>query len=458
MEGRKIRGIWGNKSRGRMHLLLVSVTLNLVLLSGLLYERGRRAFSEEKEQVLPGFCPATEVKKMGSLEVESRISSGRGWTEEGRVQKLSSDSVIINLDHGDPTMFESFWRKTGEKSTIIIPGWEKMSYFSDVRNICWFLEPEFAEEVKELHKLVGNAETEGRHIIVGTGSTQLYQAALFALSPSDAPEPMNVVSATPYYSSYPSVTDFLKSGLYKWAGDAYTFDRDGPYIELVTSPNNPDGFARQPVVNREGGKTIYDLAYYWPQYASITAPADHDLMLFTVSKSTGHAGTRIGWALVKDPEVARRMTKYVELNTIGVSKDSQLRAAKILRAVRGGYEGEQESGDGETLKFFDFGRLLMAERWDRLRDAVRKNPIFSLPEFPTAYCNFAGESGTSHPAFAWLKCEAEHVDDCESFLRSNRILTRSGRQFGGDSRYVRVSMVDRDETFDVLIDRLNIIR
>lgn len=94
--------------------------------------------------------------------------------------------------------------------------------------------------------------------------------------------------------SYPVITDCLRSGLYKWEGDAQTFDKAGPYIELVTSPNNPDGFVRQSVVNRSGGILVHDLAYYWPQYTPITAPADHDLMLFTVSKTTGHAGMRIG--------------------------------------------------------------------------------------------------------------------------------------------------------------------
>lgn len=101
---------------------------------------------------------------------------------------------------GDPRVYERFWRQTGEKSTIIIPGWQSMSYFSDVTNICWFLEAEFAREVVRLHTVVGNAVTEGRHIVVGTGSSQLFLAALYALSPTDAPEPISVVCATPYYS------------------------------------------------------------------------------------------------------------------------------------------------------------------------------------------------------------------------------------------------------------------
>lgn len=75
-----------------------------------------------------------------------------------------------------------------------------MSYFTDVSNICWFLEPEFANEVMRLHRVVGNAVTEGRYIVVGTGSSQLYLAALYALSSSHAAQPINVVCAAPYYS------------------------------------------------------------------------------------------------------------------------------------------------------------------------------------------------------------------------------------------------------------------
>lgn len=457
-----------------MHLFLISLTLNMVMFCSFIYNKGGLLWApiqqqeqlaklqEEQEiaeisQSQQGFCSLEKKKKkkMGSIGVESRISSGRAWEaagedEEVGMKQLRKDSVI-NLDHGDPTMYESFWRKVGDRSSIVISGWKTMSYFSDVRNICWFLEPEFAKEVKKMHQLVGNAVTEGRQIVVGTGSTQLFQAALYALSPPDAAEPMNVVSAIPYYSSYPSVTDFLKSGLYRWAGDAYAYDRDSPFIELVCSPNNPDGYIREAVVERDGGKTVHDLAYYWPQYTPITAPADHDIMLFTVSKSTGHAGTRIGWALVKDPEVARRMTKFIELNTIGVSKDSQLRAAKILQVVRNGYDNGGDSGFKERL--FEFGRYMMAERWDRLREAVQKKSLFSLPEFPKSCCNFFGETSTSYPAFAWLKCEREA--DCESFLRGHNILVRSGRHFGMDPHYVRVSMLDRDETFDLLIERLS---
>lgn len=97
-------------------------------------------------------------------------------------------------------MYEDYWQKMSDKATVVIPGWKFISYFSNIKNLCWFLEPEFADAVIKLHKLVGNAATEDRHIVVGTGSTQLYQAVLYAVSPPNASEPLNVVSAAPYYS------------------------------------------------------------------------------------------------------------------------------------------------------------------------------------------------------------------------------------------------------------------
>ncbi|KAL8217534.1 hypothetical protein R6Q57_020907 [Mikania cordata] len=351
---------------------------------------------------------------------------------------------------GDPTMYENFWKQKGAETTVVTPSWYHISYFSDIKNICWFLEPGLMSAITRLHKVVGNAVTEDRHFVVGTGSSQLYQAALYALSPHNASGPMNVVSAAPFYSSYPLMTDYLKSGLHKWAGDANEFNKQEPYIELVTSPNNPDGFTRQNVVKGDKGILIHDLAYYWPQYTPILVPADYDIMLFTVSKSTGHAGSRIGWALVKDGEIARKMTTFIEINTIGVSKDSQIRAAKILQAISDSCDHANQT-NADT--FFDYSYKLMAQRWKQIREAVNKTKLFSLPNFPPETCSFSGRNFGQLPAFAWLKCEGE-VDDCEKFLRRNKILTRGGKHFGASMKYVRISMLSREHEFKLLTQRL----
>ncbi|KAK6160221.1 hypothetical protein DH2020_003602 [Rehmannia glutinosa] len=360
---------------------------------------------------------------------------------------------IINLDHGDPTMYESYWKEVGQKYSVTIPVFQSLSYFANMKNLCWFLEPKLEEEIKTLHKNVGNAITENRHIIVGTGSSQLILAALYALSDSlNDPNPVSVVSAAPYYSSYPEITDFLRSQLYKWSGDARCFDKDGPYIEMVTSPNNPDGVIRKPVVNRAQGMVVHDLAYYWPQYTAITSPADHDIMLFTVSKCTGHAGSRIGWALVRDENIAKKMVKFIEINTIGVSKEAQLRAANILEIIS---LSCQKQRPRDLDNFFEHSHQLMAERWKKLRNAVKNNQLFYVPKFPNHYCNFTNEFTETYPGFAWIKCK-EGVD-CEKLFREHKILTRSGKRFGGDAEYVRISMLSRDEEFDLFVQRLSTI-
>ena len=96
--------------------------------------------------------------------------------------------------------------------------------------------------------------------------------------------------------------------------------------------------------------------------------------------------------------MARRMTKFVELNTIGVSKDSQLRAAKILGVVSDAYE--PGPGDGTQLRLFDFARRRTGERWRALRAAVAATGTFSLPDEITGYCNFTKQTVAAYPGTA----------------------------------------------------------
>ncbi|KAK4350558.1 hypothetical protein RND71_029871 [Anisodus tanguticus] len=425
---------------GTVHWLVVSVAINLGLLLKLIHD-GHLRMEWSGPNGMPGKENGATLSSLSSYPAEPKQAN------DGQIQQN-----LINLDHGDPTMYQSYWKQMGDRTTVVISGWQSVSYFSDTKNLCWFLEPGFANAVTRLHNLVGNAETENQHIVVGTGSTQLFQAVLYALCPSDAPEPMSIVSAAPFYSSYPLITECLKSGLYKWRGDANDFDKDEPYIELVTSPNNPDGSIREAVFNGSGGILVHDLAYYWPQYTPISSRADYDIMLFTLSKSTGHAGMRLGWALVKDETIAKKMVKFIEISSIGVSKDSQVRAAKILDVISDTYEDAETSN--ESKPFFDYGYEEMKKRWGQLREAVNKGQSFSLPNLPVGKCNFSNQTFGTQPAFAWVKCE-QAVDDCESFLKKHKILTRGGAHFGSSKKYVRVSLIGHEDDYNEFIRRLS---
>lgn len=93
-------------------------------------------------------------------------------------------------------------------------------------------------------------------------------------------------------------TELFESKKYNFRGDATPWinNTNDNIIEIVTSPSNPVGELKEPTLNttRRNVKMIYDRAYYWPHYTAIPAPADEDLMLFTISKLTGHAGSRFG--------------------------------------------------------------------------------------------------------------------------------------------------------------------
>ncbi|RWR77536.1 tryptophan aminotransferase-related protein 3-like protein [Cinnamomum micranthum f. kanehirae] len=98
--------------------------------------------------------------------------------------------------------------------------------------------------------------------------------------------------------AYEAQTHLFNSEDYEWKGDAFqwknTSDSSVNTIEFVTSPNNPDGQLRRPVIQGRFTKVIHDHAYYWPHFTAIPSMVDEDIMLFTLSKITGHAGTRFG--------------------------------------------------------------------------------------------------------------------------------------------------------------------
>ncbi|KAF4366167.1 hypothetical protein F8388_014885 [Cannabis sativa] len=406
---------------------------------------------------------------------ENQASTNGTTTTKLNSPSLSSN-IVLNLDHGDPTVYEAYWKRLEEKCTVVIKGSELMSYISDVEKPCWFMEQDLENAIKKLHRLTGNAVVDDRYVVVGTGSTQLYQSLLYAITTTSFAGdgdgngdgdnnplhhdqlPVPVVCAAPYYSQYAEEADYLRSGLYKWGGDAYAFDKDGPYIEVVTSPNNPDGTTREAVVISDQGKIIYDMAYYWPQYTPITRPANHDIMYFTFSKSTGHAGSRIGY--VTNEAIARKMTKFIELSSIGVSKDSQIRAAKIMKVICDDYQDfkSHNNNNNNNTHFFEFSRKLMENRWKRLREVVGRSNVFSLPKYSQEYCLFNGECTESYPAFAWLKVKEEGVEDCEKLLKEYKILGRGGKRFGSDSSYTRVSILSREDVFQQFLDRLESIK
>ncbi|KAK6257765.1 hypothetical protein QUC31_001224 [Theobroma cacao] len=202
---------------------------------------------------------------------------------------------MANADGGDPLFLEPFWLQHAASSALVVAGWHRMSYSFDGST---YISKELERLIRKVHALVGNAVTENRFIIFGTGSTQVLSAAAYALSLENSSSPAGVVASVPYYALYKEQAEYFSSEKFKFQGDANAWknksDTSTNMIEVVTSPNNPDGRLNKVILQGPNVKTIYDRAYYWPHFTPITAPADEDLMVFTLSKLSGHAGSRFG--------------------------------------------------------------------------------------------------------------------------------------------------------------------
>ncbi|XP_027357438.1 tryptophan aminotransferase-related protein 4-like [Abrus precatorius] len=360
--------------------------------------------------------------------------------------QLLSD-CMVDADSGDPTFLEPFWMKNAASSAIVIAGWHRMSYeFNDGS----LISQELKARIRKVHASVGNANTDGKYIIFGAGATHLLNAAVHALSSPASNSPTKVVASTPYYPVYKEQTEFFKSEDYKFNGDSSMWKSDASnttFVELVTSPNNPDGQLKKAVLQGQFVKTIHDLSYFWPHFTPIPAPVDEDLMIFSLSKLTGHAGSRFGWAIIKDEAVYKRMLTYMDLSTYGVSRETQLRVLKLLKVVL--------SGNGRSM--YEFGYNTMKNRWTRLGKILSQSKRFSIQDLKPQSCSFRQQLRTPSPAFAWLKCETSISEgrSCYELLKAVNITGRAGSRFGVDNSYVRLSLVRSEDDFDLLLKQMN---
>ncbi|KAL1831253.1 hypothetical protein ACET3Z_000904 [Daucus carota] len=351
-----------------------------------------------------------------------------------------------DVNSGDPTFLEPYWMKNAASSAVVVAGWHRMSYiFSDHS----YTSQELEKSIHRLHSIAGNAVTEGKYVVFGTGSTQLLNAAVHALSLDNSSTPSKVVVSIPFYPAYKVQTEFFATEEYEFDGDVSSYTNNSGdsvnAIEFVTSPNNPDGKLKKAVLKGPSAKAIHDHAYNWPHYTAISSPSDEDLMIFTLSKLTGHAGVRFGWAFVKDKVVYERMSTYTDDNTFGVSRDIQLRALKLLNVVL--------DGDGRSL--FKYAYEIMKNRWESLSRTVALSTRFTIQDIAPSFCTFFQNVRGPSPAYAWLKCEREEDEQCYQVLQAGGILGRDGTLFGASSRYVRLSLIKYQDDFDQLLQHLN---
>ncbi|KAF5780575.1 putative alliinase, EGF-like domain, pyridoxal phosphate-dependent transferase, major [Helianthus annuus] len=350
-----------------------------------------------------------------------------------------SPGCAADANSGDPIYLEPFWMQNAADTAVVISGWHRMSYeYADDP----MMSPELDKYIRKLHSVAGNAITQDRYIVFGVGSSQLLSAAVYALSSQNSSSPSNVLASTPFYHLYKDQTRLFNSKNFVYRGDTNSWQTNNTdVIEFVTSPTNPGGELKKSVT---GGKTILDHAYFWPQFTPIPGPSDHDLMIFSLSKLTGHAGTRFGWAIIKDKDVYDKVLNYIYLANAGISKDTQLRVLKVLKVAM--------KADGKP--FFEFAYNQMSDRWNRLTSVFSKSTRFSIQRRHPLHCNFFHQTRQPSPAYAWVRCERQEDNDCAAVLNAGKIIGQSGSTFSAKDRYARLSLIKSQDDFELLMQRL----
>ena len=152
------------------------------------------------------------------------------------------------------------------------------------------------------------------------------------------------------------------------------------------------------------------------------------------SKHDGLAGTRFGWALVKDKDLAQRMRSIVRNIALSLSADIELRILNSMKTIVGEsfyhvleqeifnfFLSDMDVDDDGLLPFHKYGHNAIFDRFQLLRDVLDSISGLELLN-----------SASSPGAYAWIHCYWPLTCQ-EEFARVN-LTGISGSSFGGSDQ------------------------
>jgi len=263
---------------------------------------------------------------------------------------------------------------------------------------------------------------------------------------------MNVFEQAPYYPGHSlllvptiqpidfptaySIVDYpiMNPSILKW--NSSLSQPSQSVIEMMTLPSNPSGIIRPRIYSN--ACHIYDLVYYWPHLTNeVNQTLDEDIMIFSLSKLTGHASLRFGWALVKDRETAVSMWNYILRHNLWVSSAARRRAIVLLNTIY---------SDGDY--FFSSVSSLMKTRWNRILELFYGGQNrFSL----------VGEPYTAYLYLHMLIPDERAADVANAIFNAVGIIGQPGSTFGDPSGTFRISLTLHTHIFEMLLTRLRLL-
>lgn len=306
---------------------------------------------------------------------------------------------------------------------------------------------ELEDEVRALHHHLSSIQQiKDREMVFGLGATQVIHAALYAMAlahsikvnpPKDNKTiitPLYATQQEPGYIEYGSLIEVMHYGLIKWVrfNEVHKVKPEH-LLEFITTPNNPDGAVLSK--KSKAHLTIHDRVNHWPFFLNVDNQIigqetfENDMIsIFSLSKILSLSGARLGYAFVKDPEIARFMRYYILMDTHGLVSDAQYHALHALRYLLNGRLEEYNAWIREQLNI----------RWEQLKSAVHSSPLKLL--------NFQGPT-------AWMKAPRKADDYLK---RTYNVEATYGSEYGFTSDHFRLNMLSQTNEFNEFIWRLRI--
>lgn len=307
--------------------------------------------------------------------------------------------------------------------------------------------PQLEIAVRKIHQILApQQKLDDHYLVFGNGATQVINAALYAstLYHSLQKNPavndqvkcstLWVTEQMPGYLEDNSLIQVMHKNLLAWIPFE---DRDliphQDLLEFITTPNNPDGAIRKKLSS--AAYTIHDRVNHWSFFLNKDDRAikedtlEYDqISIFSLSKFLSFSGSRVGYAFVKDPQIAHFMKYFMVMSTHGVVADSQYRCWMALLHLL--------ETPGLLIEYTQWIRTCLKKRWKRLHNALNKTPLILL--------------NTQGPT-AWLKAPAPAA---EYLLERYKIEATYGDEYGATPDHFRLNLLAKTNQFDELIWRL----
>ncbi len=248
---------------------------------------------------------------------------------------------------------------------------------------------------------------ESKHIVITNGAKQALAAAFYAFRETKRKDA--VIHKAPYWPSYPTLARM--NGLSFIAGGPGAFTQE---VDVLTSPNNPDGSQCEQRVSCD----VWDAVYAHSLYGWNGIEPYYKIRVGSASKLLGLSGVRIGWAITDDRHYADSMRRYVELTTSGVSSLAQEYLTWALKHVNKHNPVECfAAARRETLQNGHSFKQLLGKHMERIK----------------------GVPADGAGMFAWVRPK-----DPEAFLNAcqeAKVAVVTGIACGVDNDWVRLNMM-----------------